>query len=110
MPRYQTTVAGRIVIALRNSGKEIIHERDIDELLESMFGITGRQTLPRYHDLIQRRYLERVSGGWKLKPESKETVTIKIKIAPSQNAREIMMRIDDALSQYRGLVTTEMEA
>ena len=109
MPRYQTTVAGRVALALRNSGKEIIHERDIDELLESMFGIVGKQTLPRYHELIQHRYLERVSGGWQLKQESKETVTITIKISPPQNTREIMLHIDAALSQYRGLVTTEMD-
>ena len=110
MPRYQTTVAGLIVIALRNSGKEIVTEKDIDDLLESRFGISGHQTTERYHDLIQRRYLERVTGGWRLKPESKETRTITIKIAPPQNAKEIMWKIDDALLQYRGLVATEMEA
>ena len=109
MPRYQTTVAGRIVLALHNSEKEIIHERDIDELLESMFGIAGSQTTGKYHELIQRRYLERVSGGWRLKQESKETVTITIKISPPQNVKEIMLHIDDAILQYRGLVTTEIE-
>ena len=110
MPRYQTTVAGRVVLALRNSGKEIIHERDIDDALESMFGIAGHQTTERYHTLIQERYLERVTGGWKLKQESKETRTITIKVSPPQNAKEIMLKIDDCLSPYRGIAVTEMEA
>ena len=109
MPRYQTIVAGRVVLALRNSGKEIIHDKDIDDLLESMFGIAGHQTTERYHALIQERYLERVAGGWKLKQESKETRTITIKIAPPQNAGEIMLRLEDALNPYRGLTTTEIE-
>jgi len=110
MPRYQTTVAGRVVRSLRDSGKEIVTEQDIDDLLESMYGITGKKTLGDYHALIKKRYLDRVPGGWTLKPESRETRSITIKIAPAQNAGEIMLRIDDALNQYRGLVTIEMEA
>ena len=110
IPRYQTTVAGRVVLALRNSGKEIVTEQDIDEKLESMYGITGKKTLGDYHALIKKRYLDRVPGGWTLKPESRETRSITIKIAPAQNAGEVMLRVEDAVSQYRGLVTIEMEA
>lgn len=107
MPKSIKQRRGEIINTLR--GKDLISPAELEEALadagiESPAGVIG------YVDKLETLgYLVRVSGGWELSEESKETGVITIKVIPKQNLGEVARGLGTVLPQFGKITTMEVE-
>ena len=108
MPKSQTQRRGEIVNALRRTGKEILSPEDMRNAFEAA-GVEAAGVRKEYLQRLEKDYIIRVEGGWRLNKRSKQDGIIIIRVAPSQNRGDVLRGLTAALQQFKPLISMEVE-
>jgi hypothetical protein len=107
MPRTQRQTRGEIIASLQ--GKALISPQDLEDALAAA-GIESPKAVAYYTKKLEAEHMVRVSGGWELTKEAKQTGIITIKVTPKMNTGDVIRGLNQVLPAFGKTVTLEVEA